>query len=252
MEEERGPSMAEEGTPRTRVSLVAGREALDEDANEHTAQGQHDARGSLGEGSLLEKSAHGSATQERSAGEVAVERRERDGDVQKRPAREVSLKVRVWSGAQQELHVQGTREGTGPLGHDSSRLRARVEHSDAMRRAVPRGSNAREGQLRVEKHEHRVVHTRGARAYLVEHPALGGLRGGEEVHREGHRLAVDVLDGRVDAVDTDEGDDRAEDLLLHERRVGARLDDHRRRHVLVGHVDPPAGHDSASMVDEQL
>ena len=59
-----------------------------------------------------------------------------------------------------------------------------------------------------------VVEDQGAAARLVLEPLHGVPPGGEDVHGEGLVAAGDVLHGLVHGADIDDGEDRAEYLLL--------------------------------------
>lgn len=86
-----------------------------------------------------------------------------------------------------------------------------------------------------------VVDADSAGRRLVEDLLLECVVGREDVERERLRLRVDVRDGGVNVLVREDRQNRAEDLLLHHRRVDRRVDQ-RRRDVLLRDVVLTAGH----------
>lgn len=112
--------------------------------------------------------------------------------------------------------------------------------------AHARGADTAKGQGGDGKVHDAVVGDVGARCGLVADLLERGRVVGKVVEGEGAVAAVDKVDGVVEGLLLDDGQDGAKDLVLHHERVGADVGQDRGGNVLCGLVDLTAdGHGAA-------
>src|SRR4051794_26941110 len=100
---------------------------------------------------------------------------------------------------------------------DGLEMAERLQGVAAVVAAHAAFADATERQSRHEQLHHRLAPGDAAGGRLVHQARLGVLGRGEGVQREWLVAFVDEGDGGIEVFDFDDGEDRAEDLLLHDR-----------------------------------
>ena len=157
----------------------------------------------------------------------------------------------VRRGAHEHLDVEEVGERIGALRHHGAPRGARHEVVVAVRAPQPRGAHAAKREVRVPDVDDDVVDKNGAARHRVEHRALVRGVAGKDVERERVGHPFGDRDGVVGRFDGEHGEHGAEDLLLHQRRVEARVEDDRRRDVPCRGVDAAAEDDGAAVALEK-
>ena len=104
------------------------------------------------------------------------------------------------------------------------------------------GADAAEGQVAADLVQQGFVDAHPAGHHLVEHLVDHRAVVVEQVQRQRAVAAVDLLDGVVQVAVAAYHQDRAEDLVLHDRRVVARLQHQGRRQQALGLCALAVGH----------
>merc|ERR1719272_1624076 len=94
-----------------------------------------------------------------------------------------------------------------------------------------RGTNASKGSLLVQQLLRTSVHASTARVAFAEHSLLEIFVRGEDVETQWQLLLLHHLDALVHVLHRDHWQDRAENLLVHDRGIRVWVLDHSEGHV---------------------